>query len=187
MSATRTISRALRDEALILLHRRGSILELARAVSRFMHREKIPGAVIGGIAVVLHGHARSTADVDVFVNQPLESIAERLIAEGFSYNKTRREFSRGGVPLHLVTRDQLGKPPREIVEIDGVITVSLADLIEMKLASGMNNLLRAQDLADVIGLIRQNGLKSEFARQLDKALRPPFRKLVKAIEQEGRT
>jgi hypothetical protein len=160
-------TRTLRDEALSLLDRRGSILELAREISRLMRREAIPGVVIGGIAVVLHGHLRVTKDVDVFLDQPLQPIA------------------REGVPLHLVTREQVAKPPRETLEIEGVTTVSLADLIEMKLSSGMRNMLRAQDLADVIGLIRHNGLTSEFARRLDKSLRPTFRKLVKAIEQEG--
>jgi hypothetical protein len=175
----------LRDEALSLLDRRGSILELAREVSRLMRRQGIPGMVIGGVAVVLHGHLRATKDVDVFLDQPLQSIADLLIADGFSYNEKCREFTRQGVPLHLVTLEQVGKPPREIVEIEGITTVGLADLIEMKLASGMRNMLRAQDLADVIGLIRHNRLTSEFARRLDKSLRPTFRKLVRAIQKEG--
>lgn len=150
-----------------------------------MRRDGIPGAVIGGIAVLLHGHLRVTKDVDVFLDQPLQSIADLLIAEGFAYDEKRREFTREGVPLHLVTLEQVGKLPRETVEIEGITTVGLADLIEMKLASGMRNMLRAQDLADVIGLIRHNCLTSEFAKHLDKSLRPTFRKLVKAIQQEG--
>jgi hypothetical protein len=55
----------------------------------------------------------------------------------------------------------------------------------MKLRSGSTNLLRAQDLADVIGLIRHHRLTNGFARQLDKALRPIFRKLVRLIQREG--
>jgi len=108
-----------------------------------------------------------------------------LAAAGFHYNEKRREFVRGAVPVHLVTREQVAKPPRQAVEIEGITTVSLPDLIEMKLKSGSENILRAQDLADVIGLIRQNGLTGEFARQLDKSVRPIYRKLVKAIETEG--
>ena len=54
----------------------------------------------------------------------------------------------------------------------------------MKLESGSKNVLRAQDLADVIGLIRQNELTSEFARHLDKSLRSAYRKLVKAIQED---
>jgi hypothetical protein len=184
---TRAISRVVRDEALSLLEQRGSILDLAREICRCMRREGIRGVVIGGIAVVLHGHVRSTKDVDVYLDQPLEPFRDLLIAEGFAYDQNRREFSRGGVPLHLVTREQVPKPPKETVEIEGITTVGLADLIEMKLASGTKNMLRAQDLADVIGLIRHNNLTGEFARRLDKTLRPTYRKLVKAIKQEGQT
>jgi hypothetical protein len=55
----------------------------------------------------------------------------------------------------------------------------------MKLRSGTANLLRAQDLADVIGLIRCRKLTGEFARHLGRSLRPTFRKLARAIEREG--
>ena len=176
---------ALRDEALSLLDRRGSILELAREISGLMRRESIPGLVIGGIAVVLHGHMRVTKDVDVFLDQPLKSFADLLIADGFAYDEKRRAFTREGVPLYPVTLEQVAKPPRETVEIEGITTVGLADLIEMKSSSGVRNMLRAQELADVIGLIRHNGLTSEYARHLDKSLRPTFRKLVKAIQRQG--
>lgn len=186
MPAARPISRALRDEALNLLDRRGSILELAREISQIMRRRKIPGMVIGGVAVVLHGHTRSTTDVDVFIDQPLLPILDHLISEGFTYDEASREFRRGGVPLHLITREQISNPPRETVEIDGVTTVGLADLVEMKLASGTKNMLRAQDLADVIGLIRHHRLTREFAEHLEDSLRPALRKVVTAIEREGR-
>jgi len=57
--------------------------------------------------------------------------------------------------------------------------------ISRPLPSGTKNILRAQDVADVIGLIRQNGLTGESARQLYKSVRSDYRKLVKAIETEG--
>jgi hypothetical protein len=167
-----------------LLDRRGVILELAREITALMMRAGIPGVVIGGIAVVLHGHVRTTRDIDIFLDQPTETIADVLIGAGFHFDARRREFVREGVPVHLVTRDQIKRPPKKTTEIEGIRTVSLADLIEMKLASGTANLLRAQDLADVVGLIRQNRLAGEFARHLDKSLRPAYRKLVKAIQKE---
>jgi hypothetical protein len=180
----RTVSRAHREEALRLLDQRGLILDLARELSRLMRQAGIPGVVIGGIAVVLHGHVRSTKDIDVFLDQPLEPMADMLIAAGFQSDKKRREFVRGEVPVHLVTREQVAKPPKHSVEIEGITTVSLPDLIEMKLTSGSENILRAQDLADVIGLIRRNGLTGEFARLLDVTVRSVYGKLVEAIESE---
>jgi hypothetical protein len=175
----------LREEALKLLERRGKILELARELSQLMRREAIPGVVIGGIAVLLHGHVRATEDIDVFIDQPPKDLKDLLIAEGFEFDEQRREFVRYGVPVEFVTRDLVAKPPRRTVEIDGVITIGLADLIGMKLESGSTNLLRAGDLADVIALVHHHGLGSDFARHLDKSLRPTFRALIKALRQEG--
>ncbi|HKQ49844.1 MAG TPA: hypothetical protein VJZ71_17350 [Phycisphaerae bacterium] len=73
--------------------------------------------------------------------------------------------------------------PSERLELDGVTTVSLADLVDMKLRSGASDPLRAQDLADVIGLIRHHRLRGEFARKLGADVRGEFKKLVEAIER----
>jgi Nucleotidyltransferase of unknown function (DUF6036) len=180
-----TAGTRLRTEALGLLDMRSSLLDLARELSRLMREGGIHGAVVGGIAVVLHGHMRTTKDIDVFVEGSLESLADLLIARGFSLDAQKREFVREGVPVHLVTLDQLKEPPRKTVEIEGITTISLEDLIEMKLRSGSANLLRAQDLADAIGLIRHHRLTGEFARHLEKSLRPTYRRLIKEIKREG--
>ncbi len=185
MPQARTIAPALRDEALSLLDHRGSILDVARKLTVLMRRNGIPGVVIGGVAVVLHGYVRTTIDIDIILDQPLETIAGLLIADGFHHDAARREFVHEGVPVHLVTREHVTTPPRNTIEIDGIATVSLADLINMKLNSGINNILRAQDLADVNGLIRHNHLTGEFAEHLEKSLRAAYRKLVNAIQREG--
>jgi hypothetical protein len=162
----------------------GAILDLARELSRLMSEAGVSGAVIGGIAVVLHGHVRTTKDIDLFVPGPPEPLGELLLAHGFAFDAARREFRRDEIPVHLVTRQQVEQAPRRIIEIEGVKTVSLEDLVEMKLRSGTANLLRAQDLADAIGLIRRHSLTGEFARSLDKSLRPTFRRLVKELKRE---
>jgi Nucleotidyltransferase of unknown function (DUF6036) len=183
---TSAVSSRLRDEALALLDKRGSILDVAREVSQLMRQSGVPAVIIGGIAVVLHGHVRTTRDIDVFVEHSLERFAELLLGSGFALDAEKKEFVRDAVPIHLVTIEQLKQPPRNTVEIEGVTTVSLEDLIEIKLRSGSSNVLRAQDLADAIGLIRHHRLTGEFARRLDKSLRPTFRKLIKELEHEGR-
>jgi hypothetical protein len=174
----------LRDEALLLLDKHGKILEIAREVSSLMRTAGIPGVVIGGIAVVLHGHIRTTKDVDVFSPPPLKPLADLLTAHGFVFDQAERAFRKHGVPVHLVLPEHVGAPLHEAIEIEGISTVPLADLIGMKLRSGSTNLLRAQDLADVIGLIRVHKLDRSFARRLDKALRPAFRQLVRMIYKE---
>jgi len=183
---TTAVSDRLRTEALALLYKRGSILDVARELSQLMRQSGIPGVVIGGLAVVLHGHVRTTRVIDVFVEQSLQPFVELLVANGFALDSQKKEFVREGVPVHLVTIEQLKQPPRKTVEIEGITTISLEDLIEIKLRSGSSNVLRAQDLADAIGLIRYHRLTGEFARHLDKSLRPTYRRLMREIMREGR-
>jgi hypothetical protein len=173
----------LRDEALLLLSGEGQILDTARELTGLLDESGIEGAIIGGVAVVLHGHVRTTNDVDVFVADP-DTFADSLRAAGFRFHKARREFVKSGVPVHLVLEDQLGTAPANTLEIDGIRTVSLADLINMKLRSGLKSLVRAQDLADVLGLIRARRLSPQFAARLDKDLRSEFRKLRKALQSQ---
>jgi hypothetical protein len=77
------------------------------------------------------------------------------------------------------------RPPRHFEERHGLCTVSLADLINMKLRSGTRSVLRAKDIGDAIGLIRHHGLTNEFTPRIEKDLRPEFQRLVDAIESEG--
>jgi hypothetical protein len=186
VSVTRHTTREsnLRDEALLLLDKRGTLLDIAREVSRLMQASSIPGVVVGGIAVVLHGFVRTTNDIDIFLQPPLEPLADLLTANNFTFDQGKKEFVKNDVPVHLVLPDQVGTLQNEAVEIEGITTVTLVDLINMKLRNGSKNLLRAQDLADVIGLIRHRQLTSSFARHLDGELRPAFRKFVRMIEQE---
>jgi hypothetical protein len=149
-----------------------------------MRTTGIPGVVIGGIAVVLHGHVRTTKDIDILLAPPLEPLADLLVANGFTFDRRQKECVKQGVVIHLVLPEQVGAPPSEMVDIEGITTVTLVDLISMKLRSGSTNLLRAQDLADVIGLIRHHRLTSRFARHLDTALRPAFRQLIRLLQQE---
>jgi hypothetical protein len=181
----RTDDTNLRDEALRLLDKRGKVLDIAREVSRLMRTAGIPGVVIGGIAVVLHGHVRTTKDVDIFISPPLEPLADLLVTHGFRFERKEKAFIKHGVPVHLVLPEQVSASLAEPIEIDGVITAPLADLIAMKLRTGSTDLLRAQDLADVIGLIRHHQLTSAFARHLEKSLRPAFRNLVRLIQREN--
>jgi hypothetical protein len=182
---TTAVSTRLRTEALGLLDKRSTILDLARELSLLLRRNGIDGAVIGGIAVVLHGHVRTTKDIDIFVVGSLQSFGDLLTASGFTLDPQKQEFVREGIPVHLVTIEQLKQAPKRTVEIEGITTISLEDLIEIKLRRGSSNVLRAQDLADAIGLIRHHRLTGEFARHLDKALRPIYRKLLKELERQG--
>jgi len=174
----------LREQALLLVDGRGELLDAAREISRAMIAAGLEVAVIGGIAVVLHGHARATKDIDVFVRGPLEPVAQSLAEIGFLHDPARREFVRADMPVRLVDARRLGVHPGPAVEIEGVTTVSFVDLMAMKLRSGTESLLRAQDLADVIGLARRHGLGGAFAAKLPKDVRPAFRRIIRALASE---
>lgn len=176
--------RSIRDEALLILEGRGAILEVAREVSRVLGDAGIDASIIGGVAVVLHGHVRTTVDVDVLVPHPADAAKNALIDAGFAFDPIRREFCKNSIPVHFVPRDQLRTPIGPGVEVGGIRVVSLIDLINMKLSLGLSDPLRAQDLADVIGLIRHHRLSSEFAAKLARGIRTEFRKLAKAIQRD---
>ncbi len=178
-------SHSLQREGLAILTGDSPILDIAREVSAIIVRTGIDAAVIGGVAVVLHGHVRTTVDVDIYTSDA-EALKAALESSGFSYDKKLRQFEKDGVPVHLVTPTFIPDPPRKQATIDGIHTVSLADLINIKLRSGSENILRAQDMADVIALIRRHSLRGEFAMKLSKDLRPAFRTLLRAIRNEPR-
>lgn len=169
-----------RKEAWRVLEGESAVLDTARDVSHIFREAEIAAAVVGDVAVGLHGHVRATSDVDVFVPEPLDVAGAALRQAGYQFDAKAREFSKGVVPVQLVTIEQTGRAPRRRSVIDHIVTVSLADLINMKLYSGTRSIARMQDLADVIGLIRVAKLNSAFAARIDKPLRPEFRKLLQA-------
>lgn len=167
-----------------MLENRGAVLETAVKVSRILEGAKIDGAIIGGISVFLHGHARTTRDVDVFVRGPLGQCKAPFEAAGLVWDTKEREFYCDGVPVQLVNEDVVQPEPKKFTRIDDVTTLRLSDLISIKLRCGMENVTRAQDIADVIGLIRVHQLGGGFARYLDKGVRSEFKKLVRAVRGE---
>jgi hypothetical protein len=174
------------EKGLLMLEGAGPVLEVAREVSRLLDETKTDGAIIGGVAVGLHGYLRTTVDVDVFVPEAVEPLSAALQAHGFVLDREKRQFVKCDVPVHVVTKAQLISPPINFELLHGIRTVSLADLINMKLRSGTRSILRAKDIGDVIGLIRHHGLGKDFTSQIEKDLRPEYRKLVDAIENERR-
>lgn len=167
-----------------MLEGESAILDAARDISRILREEGIRGAIVGGVAVGLHGHVRSTADVDVYVPEPLSVFADAMRRNGYAFDGRKREFRRAGIPVHVVTDEETGGAPKRVSEIRKITTVSLADLVNMKLRSGTASILRAQDLADVISLIRAHKLNGRFVPRVAPKLRAEFRRLVRAWKAE---
>jgi hypothetical protein len=170
------------------------VWETARRCHKALQAARLPHALVGGLAVLLHGYQRNTVDVDMLIRSEDQADVKRTFEEaGLDWYKDEREF-RGAesVAVHLLISGQsasddkslqirLPEPDGEAVSntIEGLPVVSLPRLIELKIASGLGNLRRThRDFADVIELILVHRLSRSFARHLHKAVRQAFRSLV---------
>lgn len=64
----------------------------------------MPHAVVGGLAVSLHGYRRNTVDVGLLVRrQDSPRIREALASAGFSWSSAAHEYrSPQGIPVHFL-------------------------------------------------------------------------------------
>ncbi|MBX3287730.1 MAG: nucleotidyltransferase family protein [Acidobacteria bacterium] len=173
---------------------------LSRLV-RDLENNGIEYAVIGAIALNQHGYRRFTEDIDLLLTREgLERFREKLVGLGYrpAFEGAKKKFrtTEENVPVEVITTgefpgDGLPKPvvfphPTDVSrEIDGIKTVSLEKLIELKLASGISAPDRLKDLADVQELIKLKGLDAEFASQLDESVRKKFVELADAAKAAG--
>jgi len=153
------------------------ILHVARTL-----RHQVDAAVLGGIAVYLHGLGRSTVDLDLYTTDR-RATAAQLEATGARWDAANRQHVLDRVPIHTVTPDEAGITVKRTSIIDGIRVVTLADLIAIKLLCGLNNPARSKDLGDVEGLIRAVRLDKRFAARLPKGVRNEFKALVDAVRQ----
>lgn len=131
---------------------------------------------------------------------PEESDAIRacLQSAGFQWNDANHEYrDEGGIAVQfLLAGDRAGHgsevmlpnpgDPETVQVIEGLPAVSLARLIESKIACGEGSPRRThKDFADVVELIAVHQLHGGFASQLHKSVRQTFRKLVKHARSEG--
>ena len=132
-------------------------------------------AVIGAVALNQHGYQRLTADIDLLMSaEGLKKFQRDLVGRGYrpAFPGATKKFrqTEQNVPIEIIVSGEYpgdGKPksvqfpgPNECtVVIDGIKTIDLAKLVELKLASGMTGLARLKDLAGVQELIRVRGWK----------------------------
>lgn len=169
-----------------------NLWETAQACHQALEKAGVPHAVAGGVAVCLHGYQRNTVDLDILVRRDdAETIRRTLEDAGLIWDQDQKEFrTQGGIAVQcLLGGDRAGtgsevKLPdpgddESITTLEGLPVVSLARLIETKLACGEGDPRRThKDFADVVELIARHNLSRSFARHLHKSLRKTFRQLV---------
>ncbi|MEQ1645773.1 MAG: hypothetical protein ABL959_20145 [Pyrinomonadaceae bacterium] len=185
------------SEGLRFFNGTGMLNDALTQLAQDLERRDIDYAIVGAIALNQHGFQRFTTDIDLLLtSEGLEAFWESLVGLGYrpSFEGARKKFrtTDGNVPLDIIIAgefpgDRLPKPvafpnPEDFsVVIDGVKTISLEKLIELKLASGMTATDRLKDLADVQELIKIKRLGAEFAERLDEYVRDKYLELHQGV------
>jgi hypothetical protein len=170
-----------------------SLWQTATQCHQLLASAAIPHALVGGVAVCLHGYQRNTVDLDLLVRKE-DTAALRTLFErqDFAWRAEDAEFrSPSGIAVQfLLAGDRAGTgsevvlpdpaDARATTEIEGLPVLTLAKLIESKIACGQGNLRRThKDFADVVELVIHNRLRSDFAQFLHKSVRKTYRQLVR--------
>ncbi len=176
---------------------KSAVHKALQKITRRLEELGVSYAVVGGMAMFLHGYRRFTEDVDLLVTREgLAEVHRQLEGLGyvppFSGSKQLRDTEDGVRIEFLVTGDYPGDgkpkpvafpdPAQSSIELNGIRCLELPKLIELKLASGMTNPGRLKDLADVQELIRTLHLKEELADQLNPFVQQKYRELWAAVQ-----
>ncbi|MGI8468796.1 MAG: hypothetical protein ACR2N3_10110 [Pyrinomonadaceae bacterium] len=187
------------DEGLKFFMGKGMLNETLRRVAKDLERHGIDYSVIGAIALNQYGYRRFTEDIYLLLTtEGLEKFRSELVGRGYrpAFEGAARKFrtTEENVTVEIITSGEFsgdGKskpvvfpnPNENQTEIDGIKTLSLEKLVELKLASGMTAPHRLKDLADVQELIKLKNLTVDFAGKLDPFVREKFLELQKAVEK----
>lgn len=168
-----------------------------RKLAAALEADGIDYAIAGAMAMNAHGYRRVTTDVDVLLTREgLERFKQKHLGLGwverFPGSKGLRDTELGVKIDVLLTGDFPGdgKPksvcfpdPGVALQGEGFRVLSLKDLVELKLASGITNPDRLKDLADVQELIRHASIPIELAANLDPMVRAKFTEIWHATRR----
>jgi hypothetical protein len=162
-----------------------------RRIAHRLDESGIDYAVVGGMAMFLHGFRRFTEDVDILVTRDgLTRIHEEIEGRGyirpFEKSKELRD-AESRVRIEFLITGQFpgdGRPgpvsfpdPAKVAEVrDGIRVLNLEKLVELKLASS-RGAGRRKDVGDAQELIRTLHLPIEFRERIDPSLRDLYDEL----------
>lgn len=178
----------------------GAVFKTMRRLAKRLEEEKIPYAIIGGMALAAHGYVRMTLDVDILLTpEGLAHFREKFVGQGYiadfpgaakSFRDTETnvkieiitagEFPGDGLPKPVAFPD----PEDQTIEEDNVRVITLEKLIELKLASGLSASHRMRDLADVQDLIIALNLPLNVMDKLDESVRLEYRRIWQAANKD---
>jgi hypothetical protein len=167
-----------------------------RQIAQRLDELGIDYAIVGGMAMFLHGFRRFTEDVDILVTPGgLKRIHDEIEGRGyirpFEKSKDLRDADSRVRIEFLVTGRYPGdgRPgpvsypdPAQVAEVrDGIKVLNLDKLMELKLASS-RGAGRRKDLGDAQELIRVLNLPLEFRDKIDPTLRELYDELWRELQ-----
>jgi hypothetical protein len=172
--------------------RRSALIETLRRLHAAFDRIGVGYAVVGGLAVVRNGAARTTLDVDILTTRSGWERFRQAAASGeFSTAADHARDAANAVEIDVIfSGDRWDMPfalpdPEQVSEFDaelGARFMSLARIIELKLAVYLEKLsefgpeIAAKDLADATALVSANVvcLNAGYAESLHPSVREAF-------------
>jgi hypothetical protein len=131
-------------------------------IRKLLHAAGVPFKLVGGLAVVHHGYPRTTEDIDVLIERPLdqEGSASLLASNGFTQATPNRlvhasttvrvDLLVAGSPLPRAGAGTYPSPTELAASPRDPDVVGLAGLLELKLRAR-----RHRDEADVVELLKR--------------------------------
>ena len=188
---------ALREGSMFFQNE-GEVQKSLRRITGRLNDLGIDYAVVGGMALFLHGFRRFTEDVDILVTREgLQRLHEALEGSGyrppFAGSKNLRDTDNGVRIEFLVAGEFPGdgkakpvafpEPGSVASEQEQIQVLNLESLIELKLASGMSGgIERLKDIADVVEVIKMLRLPETISDRLNPYVGDRYRELWQEIE-----
>lgn len=161
-----------------------------KKLSDILRREKIDHTIIGGAALMFYDRYRTTQDIDVVINsedkEKMENIPELKMTSPYNSKTFRLETSkdRYSQDIDVLYTDEYSGSIRSGIHFpvpksltDELPICDLHTLIELKLTSWLYGRSRYQDAADVVELIKIQGLKEDFAKNFREDLNTEYQRL----------
>jgi hypothetical protein len=177
----------------------GPVHKTMRTLARRFPEAGVDYAIVGAMALVMHGYRRETVGVDVLMSREGRDLfVENLVGRGYVplFPGAKKQFrdTETGVEIDIITEGEYpgdGKPKavsfpapnQAAVVMDGIRIVSLEKLVELKLASGMTAPHRLKGLADVQELIKLRRLHADFAERLNPTVRGKYLELWDSVKR----
>ena len=174
------------------------LLDTLQRLHALFAQAEVPYAVIGGLAVIRNGAARTTHDIDILTRRQDWQRANAFLGSSFTVSVDHAVDTKNGVEVDvLFSGDYWGMliplpDPEKVAEYDpelGGCFLGLADILQIKTAVYLQKKrdegieLAAKDLGDVVELLKHNrdALTASFYSSLHPVVSKELRRISRRV------